>query len=67
MDSEEDDHQFANEGGQALELGDDFDSEEEVDDDDEFEQQPAQQQFKQAQTGPRKGQQEEIKGEAVEN
>lgn len=35
MDSDEDDREFAEEGGQALDLGEDFDSEEEVDDDEE--------------------------------
>jgi hypothetical protein len=35
MDSDEDDREFAEEGGQALDLGEDFDSEEEVDDEEE--------------------------------
>ena len=35
MDSEEEDNKnFANDGGEALDLGEDFDSEEEVEDDD---------------------------------
>lgn len=48
MDSD-DDNQFAKHGGEALDIGDDFDSEEEdddiEDDDDEQEQQPPQRQM----------------------
>lgn len=37
MDSDDDDRGFANQGGEPLDLGEDFDSEEEVDDDEEDE------------------------------
>lgn len=35
MDSDDDDRGFARQGGEALDLGEDFDSEEEVDDEEE--------------------------------
>jgi len=40
MDSDEDDRGFARQGGEALDLGDDLDSEEEVDDDEDEDEVP---------------------------
>ena len=40
MESDDDDRRFAGEGGEALELDGDYDSEEEVEEDEEEEMQP---------------------------
>lgn len=79
MSDDEDNGQFARQGGQALDLEGDFDSEEEVDDDQEDDddevpqpqqqQPPAQprQQPKPQAKGPSPGKKGDVKGQAVEN
>lgn len=78
MDSDDDDRGFARQGGEALDLGEDFDSEEEVDDEEEDDdevpqpqtqtrqiQQRAQPQS--LQKGPSPGKKGDVKGHDVEN